>query len=85
MSTNRFGDWETNGLASIVTSYEMPDTRTSDRTHAAMMTGALRMMEHLIADDYDPDGHEAMSEFIGRMMANAERQGITVDHRTSPT
>ena len=66
-------------LASVVTSWEMPDFDISDRTQATRRIGALEMMKHLIEGDWEPDSREVMREFLGRVVTNAERQGISVE------
>lgn len=65
-------------LASVVTSWEMPDFDISDRTQATRRIGAFKMMVHLLEGDWKPGSREVMREFLGRVVTNAERQGINV-------
>jgi len=79
MPLPNLGEFNDPALASVVTSWEMPDFDISDRTQATRRIGAFEMMKHLIEGDWQPNSQEAMREFIGRVITNAERQGISVE------
>jgi len=79
MPSLNLGECNDIALASIVTSWEMPGFDISDRTQTTRRIGALEMMKHLVEGDWEPDSGEVMREFIGRVLLNAERQGISVE------
>ena len=65
-------------LANIITCREMPNADVSARTQATRTIGALNMMVHLAEGEWSPSSREDMGEFLGRIVANAQRQGIEV-------
>lgn len=78
MSVDRVRDIPNKALANIVTCIEMPEMAVYIRTQRTHMAGAFRMMTHLVEGDWKPSGHDEMREFIGRVVANATRQGIDI-------
>lgn len=68
-------------LSSIITAQLMPDQGVSERTEATRRIGAQHLLKHLVAGEWG-----GLSEFditilgscLGRIIANAERQGVDV-------
>jgi len=59
----------------------MPETDVSERTHRSYTTGAYLMLKHLAEDNLTKfdmlDTEKALiGECLGRIVANAEAQGI---------
>jgi len=79
-------DYGTSPLASMVTGYLMPDQNVSDRTQRAYEIGACEMMIHLASGEWELEietGKGLIAEFLGRVIANAERQGVIPSHITA--
>jgi hypothetical protein len=70
-------------LAHMIDVLFMPDTDVSERVDRTYRTGARKMMEHLMSGELRPQHHnpeqdEFMGEFLGRVIANARRQGFEI-------
>lgn len=84
MAVERYKDASSTGLANLVTCFEMPDdSKVSDRTQATRRIGAFNMLAHLAESDLDPSSMDEMGAFLGRVIANAERQGVVIDAQVS--
>jgi hypothetical protein len=72
-------------LTSVVTGHIMPENEFSNGKYASYR-GASSIMNQLLAGDWDVEGRgeyfkEYVGEFLARVVANAERQGITIPDR----
>lgn len=65
-------------IASMVTASIMPDRGVSARTEATRAAGASVILEHLMGGEWGADDYskQVVGEFLGRVIANAERQGF---------
>ncbi len=79
MALLNLGEFNDPALAAVVVSWEMPGFDLSDRTQATRRIGALEMMKHLVEGDWEPNNQEVMREFLGRVITNAERNGICIE------
>lgn len=78
MGTERLEEMPSALLANILTCMEMPDSGVTDRTQATRTVGAYNMLVHLAEGEWDPSSREELIEFIGRIVTNAERQGMSM-------
>jgi len=68
------------GLANTLSCIEMPyDYGVSDRTNGSRGVGGFHMLVHLVQGEWDPGSRVEMTEFLGRVVTNAARQGITIE------
>jgi len=66
-------------LVNTVTCVEMPDDALiSYRTQRTRTIGAFYMLHHLAEGEWDPKYQAEMAEFLVRIVANAERQGVAI-------
>lgn len=71
-------------LASHITAIIMPDLDVSERTESTYRVGAQIVLSQLAGGDWGsslgPEFYkQLMEEFLGRVVANAERQGFPLD------
>lgn len=77
MSDERLKIASNYGLSDELACLEMPnDISVSLRTQNTRRIGASIMLEHLLGGEWDQSSREEVREFLGRVLANAERQGI---------
>lgn len=80
MTTRKYEDVSSARIANIVTCIEMPDdSSVSDRTQATRRIGGFNMLVHLAQGELDSSSRDEMGAFLGRVIANAERQGVVIE------
>jgi hypothetical protein len=80
MPTRRIEELPSRVLANMVTCVEMPDDDgVTERTQTTRQIGAYGMMMHLAEGEWEVSFQDEMKEFLGRVVANAARQGIALE------
>jgi len=75
------GDATDQAIAVLLTYSIMPPEIASERTQTTHAIGAFIMLEHLAGGEWDLTSKQTapfIQEFLGRVMANARRQGIAI-------
>lgn len=73
---SRYGDVP---LVSIATGYVLPESTVSDRTARMYEIGSFKTLLHMATGDFLHDVDKPLlGELIGRIVTNAERQGIEI-------
>jgi len=77
----QMGNARDGALAQTIVAWKMPNMEVSERTDATRRIGASVMLEELMGGDIKMDtqyGREILGEVLGRIVANAERNGIVI-------
>lgn len=82
------GNARDSALAQTIVAWKMPDMDVTERTDATRRIGASIMLEELMGGDVRMDtqyGREILGEVLGRIVANAEQNGIVIQFdRSAP-